>query len=107
MNHLYSPWARAANVRPIVIDRNVKEWIFQKESCWKDGALSPYSLQQYVTCYLEARQATFIIDEDENGETADVLAIEETDGTGGGSRSWPSRHIENGQTFRLAVSPAA
>lgn len=54
---------------------------FQKESRWKDGALRPDSIQQHFISHLETGHATFIIDDDDSGESADVVAIEETDDT--------------------------
>lgn len=54
---------------------------FQKESRWKDGALRADSIQQHFISHLEAGPATFIIDDDDNGESADVVAIEEANDT--------------------------
>ncbi len=52
-----------------------------KESRWKDGALRPDSIQQRFIEHLEDSLATFIIDDDDTGESADIVAIEETDET--------------------------
>jgi hypothetical protein len=49
----------------------------QKESRWKEGALRPDSIQQHFIAHLETGPASFIIDDDDNGESADVIAIEE------------------------------
>jgi superfamily II DNA or RNA helicase len=51
---------------------------FSKESRWKDGAVREDSIQQHFVRRLEAGLATFIIDDDDTGESADVIAIEET-----------------------------
>ena len=50
-----------------------------KESRWKDGELRPDSVQQRFIEHLEAGPATFIIDDDDTGESADIIAIEEED----------------------------
>lgn len=50
-----------------------------KESRWKNGAFRPNSVQQRFIEHLEQGPATFIIDDDDNGESADIVAIEETD----------------------------
>ncbi|WP_169400878.1 DEAD/DEAH box helicase [Thalassobaculum salexigens] len=50
-----------------------------KESRWKDGAVRPDSVQQRFIEHLEAGDATFIIDDDDTGESADIVAIEEED----------------------------
>jgi hypothetical protein len=59
---------------------NVFAWAgvdITKESRWKDGALRYDSVQQHMIEYLEQSNATFIIDDDDNGEAADIVAIEE------------------------------
>lgn len=48
------------------------------ESRWKDGQLRSNSIQQRFIEHLEAGLATFIIDDDDTGESADIVAIEET-----------------------------
>lgn len=48
------------------------------ESRWKDGQLRGNSIQQRFIEHLEAGLATFIIDDDGTGESADIVAIEET-----------------------------
>lgn len=48
------------------------------ESRWKDGQLRVNSIQQRFVEHLEAGLATFIIDDDDTGESADIVAIEET-----------------------------
>jgi superfamily II DNA or RNA helicase len=48
------------------------------ESRWKDGAIRDNSIQQRFIRHLEDGLASFIIDDDDNGESADVVAIEET-----------------------------
>jgi hypothetical protein len=53
----------------------------RKESRWKDGEFRPDSIQQHLIAHLENGNATFIIDDDDNGESADVVAIEESDDT--------------------------
>lgn len=50
-----------------------------KESRWKNGALRLNSVQHRFIEYLEQGPATFIIDDDDNGESADIVAIEEAD----------------------------
>jgi superfamily II DNA or RNA helicase len=52
-----------------------------KESRWRDGAVRQNSVQQHFIEHLEAGPATFIIDDDDTGECADIVAIEETDNT--------------------------
>jgi hypothetical protein len=51
----------------------------QEESRWKGGALRPNSVQQRFIEYLEAGPSTFIFDDDDTGESADIVAIEETE----------------------------
>lgn len=48
------------------------------ESRWKDGQLRANSIQQHFIEHLEQGLATFIIDDDDTGESADIVAIEET-----------------------------
>lgn len=63
-----------AQIRPL-------DWTgvdLQKESRWKDGAMRADSIQQKFIQHLEGGLATFIIDDDDNGEAADVVAVEET-----------------------------
>ena len=50
-----------------------------KESRWKNNALRADSVQQRMIEHLEAGPATFIIDDDDTGECADIIAIEEED----------------------------
>jgi superfamily II DNA or RNA helicase len=50
-----------------------------KESRWKNGELRLNSVQQHMIEHLEAGPATFIIDDDDTGESADIVAIEEED----------------------------
>jgi hypothetical protein len=50
-----------------------------KESRWKNGTFRLNSIQQRFIEHLELGSATFIIDDDDNGESADIVAIEETD----------------------------
>lgn len=50
-----------------------------KESRWKDGALREDSIQQAFIRHLETGPATFIFDDDDTGESADVVSIEETE----------------------------
>jgi hypothetical protein len=50
-----------------------------KESRWKEGALREDSVQQRMIEHLESGQATFIIDDDDTGESADIVSIEEED----------------------------
>lgn len=52
-----------------------------KESRWKDGVIRTDSVQQRFIEELEKSAATFIIDDDDAGESADIVAIEETDDT--------------------------
>ena len=52
-----------------------------QESRWKAGKLRAGSIQQRFIAHLEQGPATFIIDDDDNGESADIVAIEETDDT--------------------------
>ncbi|MGB7219973.1 MAG: DEAD/DEAH box helicase family protein [Vicinamibacterales bacterium] len=54
---------------------------FTKESRWKDGALREDSIQQRFVSHLDPSLATFIIDDDDTGESADLIAIEETNDT--------------------------
>lgn len=48
-----------------------------KESRWKDGAVRNDSVQQHMIDHLLAGPATFVIDDDDTGEAADIVAIEE------------------------------
>jgi hypothetical protein len=51
---------------------------FSKESRWKNGAIRQDSIQHRFIAHLEEGLASFIIDDDDSGESADVVAIEET-----------------------------
>ncbi len=68
-------------------DRNLVETLdwtgvdFEKESRWKDGAIRADSIQQRFIQHLEGGLATFIVDDDDTGESADIVAIEETQDT--------------------------
>ena len=50
----------------------------RQESRWKNGAYRPQSIQQRFIEYLEEGPYSFIIDDDDSGESADIVAIEET-----------------------------
>lgn len=50
---------------------------FSKESRWKDGQFRDNSIQDRFIQDLEQGPATFIIDDDDQGESADVVSIEE------------------------------
>jgi superfamily II DNA or RNA helicase len=50
---------------------------FFRESWWKDGQYRASSIQERFIRHLEEGLATFIIDDDDQGECADVIAIEE------------------------------
>jgi superfamily II DNA or RNA helicase len=50
-----------------------------KESRWKKGQLREDSIQQAFIKHLETGPATCIFDDDDTGESADVVAIEETE----------------------------
>ncbi len=54
---------------------------FKKESRWKDGAFVDNSIQGRFIEHLAEGPATFIIDDDDQGESADVVSIEETTDT--------------------------
>ncbi|MDP3720058.1 MAG: DEAD/DEAH box helicase family protein [Acidobacteriota bacterium] len=57
------------------------DWIdvdFAKESRWKDGAVREDSIQHHFITHLEATLATFIVDDDDTGESADIVSVEET-----------------------------
>ena len=47
------------------------------ESWWRHGNQRPNSIQQKFIDYLRAGEFTFIIDDDDTGESADIVAIEE------------------------------
>ena len=49
-----------------------------KESRWRGGQIRNDSIQQRFIEHLEEGPATFIIDDDDQGEAADIVAIEET-----------------------------
>ena len=49
-----------------------------KESRWRGGQIRNDSIQQRFIEHLEEGSATFIIDDDDQGEAADIVAIEET-----------------------------
>lgn len=49
-----------------------------KESRWKEGGIRTDSVQHHFIQQLEQTAATFIIDDDDTGESADIVAIEET-----------------------------
>jgi superfamily II DNA or RNA helicase len=53
----------------------------KKESRWRDGAVQQDSVQERLIEYLKEGAAAFIIDDDDTGESADVVAIEETNDT--------------------------
>ncbi|QGM99879.1 DEAD/DEAH box helicase [Methylocystis parvus] len=52
-----------------------------KESRWKNGVFREDSIQHRFVEHLLGGPATFIIDDDDTGESADIVAIEETDDT--------------------------
>jgi len=54
---------------------------FAKESRWRNGAIRQDSIQQQFIAHLEDGLASFIIDDDDSGESADVVSIEETSDT--------------------------
>jgi hypothetical protein len=54
---------------------------FKKETRWKDGAFVDNSIQGRFIQHLAEGPATFIIDDDDQGESADVVSIEETTDT--------------------------
>jgi len=53
--------------------------LLNQESRWRDGVLRPQSIQQKFIEHLEQGPSAFIIDDDDNGESADVVAIEDTE----------------------------
>lgn len=53
----------------------------RQESRWKNGEYRPQSIQQRFIEYLENGSYSFIIDDDDSGESADIVAIEETEDT--------------------------
>lgn len=53
----------------------------RQESRWKNGEYRPQSIQQRFIEYLEEGPYSFIIDDDDSGESADIVAIEETTDT--------------------------
>jgi superfamily II DNA or RNA helicase len=52
-----------------------------RESRWKNGVFREDSVQNRFVQHLLDGPATFVIDDDDTGESADVVAIEETDDT--------------------------
>ena len=52
-----------------------------QESRWKDGALRPRSIQQKFIEHLEQGPSAFIIDDDDAGESADIVSIEDGEQT--------------------------
>ncbi len=52
-----------------------------QESRWRDGNIRPRSIQQRFIEHLEQGPSLFIIDDDDTGESADVVAIRETEDT--------------------------
>lgn len=52
-----------------------------QESRWRDGAVRPRSIQQRFIEFLERGNSAFIIDDDDTGESADIVAIEDTEQT--------------------------
>jgi superfamily II DNA or RNA helicase len=50
-----------------------------QESRWRDGAVRPLSIQQKFIEHLEQGPYAFIIDDDDSGESADVISIEDTE----------------------------
>jgi superfamily II DNA or RNA helicase len=48
------------------------------ESLWRNGERREHSIQERFIAHLENGLATFIIDDDDTGESADVVALEET-----------------------------
>lgn len=52
-----------------------------QESRWKDGALRPRSIQQKFIEHLEQGPSAFIVDDDDAGESADIVAIEDGEQT--------------------------
>jgi hypothetical protein len=69
---------------PETFDRNLIRTIdwagvdFAKESRWKNGAVRQDSIQHRFIAHLQEGLSSFIIDDDDSGESADVVSIEET-----------------------------
>jgi len=69
-------YPRAAIMTLDWVDTNLTE-----ESRWRDGAVRPRSIQQRFIEFLEQGNSAFIIDDDDTGESADIVAIEDTEQT--------------------------
>ncbi len=54
---------------------------FRNESQWRNGVVRTNSIQERFMRHLETSSATFIIDDDDTGESADLVAIEELEDT--------------------------
>lgn len=50
----------------------------RQESRWRGGEFRPRSIQQRFIEHLERGDSSFIVDDDDNGESGDVVEIEET-----------------------------
>ena len=55
--------------------------LLNQESRWSGQELRPRSIQQKFIDHLELGPSAFIIDDDDAGESADIVAIDETEGT--------------------------
>ena len=60
---------------------NWGDTLLNQESRWSGGDLRPRSIQQKFIEYLEQGDAAFIIDDDDSGESADIVAIEDAPDT--------------------------
>jgi len=67
--------------RALVRTLDWSEVDFKTESRWKDGKFRENSIQNRFIQHLEEGLATFIIDDDDQGESADVVSIAETTDT--------------------------
>lgn len=67
--------------RESIMAINWGDVLLNQESRWRGGAIRPRSIQQKFIEYLERGPAAFIIDDDDNGESADIVAIEDTEDT--------------------------
>ncbi len=57
------------------------ETLLNQESRWDGQNMRPRSIQQKFIEYLERGASTFIIDDDDTGESADIVSVEESEDT--------------------------
>lgn len=80
---LLKPHEELAEVfdRDLITQHAWGDTLLNQESRWSGEELRPCAIQQKFIEHLEQGPSAFIIDDDDAGESADIVAIEETDKT--------------------------